>query len=207
MDNYQKKLQLLPAVKLNFKKNENEYFLGKINFETTIKDKINYKKLENKMLKTLVHIFVLLIFFDTFNYVELKGKRKHQNQRKNASYKRHDENNSFLFVSKENEPDFGSLIHGYSNVTSILGQPALLNCAVRNLGSFNILWLRVKDGDVLAFDDMLITQDSRFRLVKKSHSESNLIIHGVRSKDAGEYACQINTPQVKSKFINLIVFG
>ena len=161
------------------------------------------------MFKKCVHIIVLLIIVEAFTYVELKVKKKHHGlfNKKHAGYKRHDENASLSLSPKDNEPDFGSFIIGYSNVTSILGHSALLTCAVRNLGSYNILWLRVKDGDVLAFDDMLITQDSRFRLVKKSNSESNLIIQAVRSKDAGEYACQINTHQVKSKFVNLIVFG
>ena len=157
------------------------------------------------MQKKIVQTLFLLIIFGSFNNVELKVKKKHS---KHTGYKRHDENGSLAFKSpKENEPDFGSIIIDYSNVTTVLGHSAVLACAVRNLGSYNILWLRVKDGDVLAFDDMLITQDTRFRLVKKSHSESNLIIQGVRSKDAGEYACQINTHQVKSKFVNLIVFG
>ena len=94
-----------------------------------------------------------------------------------------------------------------SNVTTVLGQNAMLSCVVRNLGSYNILWLRVNDGDVLAFDNMLITQDPRFKLAKKTTNESNLFIQGVRLSDAGEYACQINTQNVKSKFYNLIVLS
>jgi hypothetical protein len=94
-----------------------------------------------------------------------------------------------------------------TNLTVILGQNALLSCTVRNLGSHNILWLRVKDGDVLAYDDMLITQDPRIRLIKKNQNESSLFIQGVKLNDAGEYACQINTQSVKSKFINLIILS
>ena len=93
------------------------------------------------------------------------------------------------------------------NVTAILGQSAFLPCAVRNLGTHNILWLRVKDGDVLAFDDMVITQDQRFKLIKKSANESNLLVQNVRLNDAGEYVCQINTESVKSKFVNLIILS
>lgn len=94
-----------------------------------------------------------------------------------------------------------------TNLTVILGQNALLSCTVRNLGSHNILWLRVKDGDVLAYDDMLITQDPRIRLIKKNQNESSLFIQGVKLSDSGEYACQINTQYVKSKFINLIILS
>ncbi len=94
-----------------------------------------------------------------------------------------------------------------TNLTVILGQNALLSCTVRNLGSHNILWLRVKDGDVLAYDDMLITQDPRIRLIKKNQNESSLFIQGVKLSDSGEYACQINTQFVKSKFINLIILS
>jgi hypothetical protein len=93
------------------------------------------------------------------------------------------------------------------NITAILGHNILLPCAVRNLGVHNILWLRVRDGDVLAFDDMLITLDQRFKLIRKNSNESNLMIEGVKLSDSGEYACQINTPNVKSKFINLIILS
>lgn len=92
-----------------------------------------------------------------------------------------------------------------TNVTVVLGQNALLSCAVKNLGSHNILWLRVRDGDVLAYDDMLISQDPRIRLLKKTNNESSLFIQNVKLSDSGEYACQINTHSVKSKFINLII--
>lgn len=83
----------------------------------------------------------------------------------------------------------------------------VLPCAVRNIGSFKILWLRVKDGDVLAYDDMIITQDSRFSLTRKSVNESNLKIQNVKSIDSGEYACQINTQSLKAKLINLIIMS
>jgi hypothetical protein len=93
------------------------------------------------------------------------------------------------------------------NVTAILGQSAFLPCAVRNLGTHNLLWLRVKDGDVLSYDDMLITQDQRFKLIKKAANESNLLLQGVKLSDAGEYLCQINTDNVKSKSVNLIIMS
>lgn len=93
------------------------------------------------------------------------------------------------------------------NITATIGHNVVLPCAVRNLGVHNILWLRVRDGDVLAFDDMLITQDARFKLIRKGANESNLMIEGVRVSDSGEYACQINTYTVKSKLINLIILS
>jgi hypothetical protein len=93
------------------------------------------------------------------------------------------------------------------NVTAILGQSAFLPCAVRNLGTHNLLWLRVKDGDVLAYDDMLITQDQRFKLIKKASNESNLLLQNVKLSDSGEYVCQINTDSVKSKSVNLIILS
>lgn len=91
------------------------------------------------------------------------------------------------------------------NLTAKLGHNALLPCSVRNIGSYKILWLRVSDGDVLAYDNMLISQDSRFQLIQNTAAESNLFIKGVRLSDAGEYACQLNTQTSKTKFINLLV--
>lgn len=93
------------------------------------------------------------------------------------------------------------------NITAVVGQEAVLPCSVRNLGSHHILWLRVRDGDVLAFDEMMITQEPRFRVEKKTPTQSNLVISNTQPRDAGEYACQINTNSVKSKFINLIILS
>jgi hypothetical protein len=130
----------------------------------------------------------------------------------------------------QNEPEFDSLItNNYNdqfianqetiaalrkasssaiiNVTAILGQSAFLPCVVRNIGTYNILWLRVRDGDVLAFDDMLITQDPRFKLIKKSRNESNLLIQNVKLNDVGEYLCQINTEKTKSKTVHLNILS
>lgn len=94
-----------------------------------------------------------------------------------------------------------------SNVTVKLGQNTLLTCSVRNIGSFKILWLRVKDGDVLAYDNLLITQDPRFQLIQNSVGESNLFIENAKESDAGEYVCQLNTETLKAKFSNLIVLS
>jgi hypothetical protein len=92
-----------------------------------------------------------------------------------------------------------------TNMTAILGQNALLSCRVRNIGSYQILWLRVRDGDVLALDNMIVTQDSRFSIIRNSVNESNLFIQGIRLSDSGEYACQLNTHMPKFKLINLAI--
>ncbi|CAF0723143.1 unnamed protein product [Brachionus calyciflorus] len=90
-------------------------------------------------------------------------------------------------------------------ISVILGQDVVLPCSVKNLGLYNILWLRLKDGDVLAYDNITVTQDSRFKLTKKTEYESNLMIQETKLSDTGEYACQINTQNVKSRIINLMV--
>ena len=115
-------------------------------------------------------------------------------------------------VSNLNEPEFDAHIFEPTktyavNMSVMLGQNVVLPCAVRKIGSFKILWLRVKDGDVLAYDDMIITQDSRFSLNRKNLNESNLRIQSVKSTDSGEYACQINTQSLKAKLVNLIIMS
>ena len=161
--------------------------------------------------------------------------RKHKSNKSNKSNKRQEK--VYGSVSKLvnlNEPEFdsynvltqnsGSLttlegpiapftettnsrVSNSLNVSVMLGQNVVLPCAVRNIGSFKILWLRVRDGDVLAFDDMVISQDPRFSLSRKSVNESNLKIQSVKSSDSGEYACQINTQSLKAKLINLIIMS
>lgn len=180
----------------------------------------------------IVFCFVLIELVQS-NRVEtttsLNNYRKKSNHNRNKANKRQEKPEKSIKIPSSDEPDFDLIptttilsqivfsvtntpftTHRASNfmqLTAIVGQNVILPCAVRNLGVYNILWLRVKDGDVLAFDNMTITQDPRIKFAKKSHNESNLLIESVKLSDSGEYACQINTQSVKSKLINLSVLS
>lgn len=187
------------------------------------------ESITNRILFWLLFLNLLAIFGESVkNSTSLANRKKSNHSRTIKSNKasKRQEKTSSLISSNSDDPDFDfhtttSVINHANNlsnlntnrntqqsqVTAILGQSVVLPCAVRNLGVYNILWLRLKDGDVLAYDNMTITQDQRFSFAKKTVNESNILIERVKLSDSGEYACQINTQNVKSRIINLVVLS
>ena len=170
------------------------------------------------MSTKLVLVLISLILLSTLITAHSNSTRKKSKSKYNKGNKRQEKQPQAVASRLVNlmEPEFDSLadpflqmnsIQNTVNMSVMMGQNVILPCAVRNIASFKILWLRLKDGDVLAYDDMVITQDSRFSLIKKTLNESNLRIENVKSTDSGEYACQINTQSLKAKLINLIIMS
>ena len=167
----------------------------------------------NFMGKEKLCYLTFLVLFVSFecSYQQATSK-KHSNRvaKSNKTNKRQEQASVFPRVT---EPEFDQSINYekprsiVTNITAIIGHNAYLPCVVRNIGSYKILWLRISDGDVLAYDNMLISQDSRFSLIKNFPNESNLLIQNVNLKDSGQYACQINTQSLKAKFVNLMVLS
>lgn len=175
-----------------------------------------FLKIAIYFILTLVLITNLIIETAHHNGTSMRRKSnksyKSGSKNSNSNNKRQQPVINSKLVSNLNEPEFDAHIFEPTktyavNISVMLGQNVVLPCAVRNIGSFKILWLRVKDGDVLAYDDMIITQDSRFSLNRKNLNESNLRIQSVKSTDSGEYACQINTQSLKAKLVNLIIMS
>lgn len=158
-------------------------------------------------------VTIFVIFFiavtdcdNSFNFQKKLPYRRHQKW--NRATEPEFELNSVLQASSiSNIFDNYQRTPNVEYINAILGQDVVLPCKVKNLGSHNILWLRLKDGDVIAYDNMTVTQDHRFMLEKRFESESNLIIREVKLSDSGDYACQINTPNLKSKIINLMILS
>lgn len=169
--------------------------------------------------KTIIYLVLLALVNLVFTSNNVNIRKKSNHHRTKGTKRQEKSVNSI--VAEEPDFDYNSVILSepfYENQNSqrssntlyinvILGQDVVLPCTVKNLGSYNILWLRLKDGDVLAYDNITVTQDSRFKLTKKTENESNLMIQEVKLSDSGEYACQINTQNVKSRIVNLIVLS
>ncbi|XP_018912896.1 protein amalgam isoform X2 [Bemisia tabaci] len=68
----------------------------------------------------------------------------------------------------------------------VIGDVLVLPCEVENLGNLVVLWRR--GNSVLTAKNIMVTRDSRFRLV----DGLNLEISAIMPQDAGDYVCQIS---------------
>lgn len=67
----------------------------------------------------------------------------------------------------------------------VIGDTLVLPCEVENIGTYVLLWRR--GTSVLTASTLMVTRDSRFRLV----DGYNLEISDVMPQDAGDYVCQL----------------
>lgn len=102
------------------------------------------------------------------------------------------------------QPQF--MVRDSSNVSAILGKPAILNCRVRAVGNRTVSWIRHQDTHLLTAGRYTYTSDERFRAVHKVLSEDYILqIDPVQKTDSGLYECQISTTPVMSHIIHLAV--
>ncbi|XP_015603619.1 hemicentin-2 [Cephus cinctus] len=80
------------------------------------------------------------------------------------------------------------------NVTTVVGQTALLPCRVKNLRERTVSWMRKRDLHILTSMSFTYTSDARFAVQHPQDSEIwDLTIKYVQPRDAGVYECQVNT--------------
>ncbi|XP_075214115.1 lachesin-like [Lycorma delicatula] len=82
---------------------------------------------------------------------------------------------------------------------TVIGDTLVLPCEVHNLGSYVLLWRR--GNAVLTADKIMVTRDSRFRLV----DGYNLEIENVMPQDAGDYVCQIGEYKDQINTVEILV--
>ncbi|XP_075146433.1 kin of IRRE-like protein 1 isoform X2 [Haematobia irritans] len=93
-------------------------------------------------------------------------------------------------------------------VTSIVGQAALLQCRVRNLGDRAVSWIRKRDLHILTVGILTYTNDQRFQsLHTEGSDEWTLRISSPQPRDSGTYECQVSTePKISQGFrLNVVV--
>ncbi|KAG1687906.1 Lachesin [Nymphon striatum] len=61
------------------------------------------------------------------------------------------------------------IVSEIQNVTVTAGRDAILTCAVDNLGSYNIAWIKVDTQTILTVQIKVITHDSRFRITQNNY--------------------------------------
>ncbi|XP_017893449.1 hemicentin-1-like isoform X3 [Ceratina calcarata] len=100
-----------------------------------------------------------------------------------------------------NKPVFDDI--GLRNVTAIVGQPAELNCYVKNPGDRVVSWIRKRDIHILTSSVHVYTGDDRFSVKHPEGSDEwTLQIGYIQPRDAGVYECQVNTePKMNLAFV------
>ncbi|KAK7087010.1 hypothetical protein SK128_000618, partial [Halocaridina rubra] len=91
-----------------------------------------------------------------------------------------------------------------TEVTIRAGQAATLTCIVKQLGDRQVSWIRVRDLHVLSSGQVAFSSDSR---VSVAHQDDSWImtIKYTQPRDAGQYACQVNTQPRMTTTYNLTV--
>ncbi|CAM1330525.1 Uncharacterised protein g10310 [Pycnogonum litorale] len=101
-----------------------------------------------------------------------------------------------VVTALQRNPQFTSVVN---NGTVVEGQDATLNCPIKNIGRYQMAWVKVDSKTVLTIHENVITQDPRVRISHTNDENWFLHIKNVNSQDRGLYLCQINTiPVMKS---------
>ena len=86
------------------------------------------------------------------------------------------------------------------------GETAVLTCVVDYLGAHQLTWHKGQN-TVLAVDEKLIYSDRRMAVGRPSIRTWELRIQNTTRRDAGEYFCVINSRDLPSGKISLVVEG
>ncbi|KAL4227804.1 hypothetical protein ACF0H5_013241 [Mactra antiquata] len=93
-----------------------------------------------------------------------------------------------------------------SNVTYYRGDSATLYCAVKYLGTKQVIWKKRNELHPLTYGKMTYINDDDYTVDHNPHSDEwNLVIKNVQLKHAGEYECQISTTEDLRKYVQLNV--
>ncbi|XP_023943488.1 zwei Ig domain protein zig-8-like isoform X1 [Bicyclus anynana] len=80
------------------------------------------------------------------------------------------------------------------NVSTVVGQAAVLRCRAKHIGNRTVSWMRKRDLHILTSHIFTYTGDARFSVLHPEPSDDwDLKIDYVQPRDAGVYECQINT--------------
>jgi len=91
------------------------------------------------------------------------------------------------------------------NISARLDSTVVLPCRVTNLGMVSVSWLRAPQLTVLSSGSYMFSSSPRMSLLHDEGSpDYNLQIARVKSTDAGQYLCQLNTQPTQSARVNLI---
>lgn len=93
------------------------------------------------------------------------------------------------------------------NITTFIGDTAILYCSVVNLGTKTVIWRKVPSRHPLTVGTFTFISDKSYSVHRQSEkNEWNLIIKNVQPKHAGLYECHISTKdeQKFNVFLNVV---
>ncbi|XP_037082484.1 limbic system-associated membrane protein-like [Pollicipes pollicipes] len=96
----------------------------------------------------------------------------------------------FLPIGMAFHPRFVGTVQ---NVTVQKGREAVLSCAVENLRTYKVAWVRVDTQTILTIHRTVITRNARVTLTHGGRARWHLHIAQATEDDRGLYMCQINT--------------
>jgi len=105
-------------------------------------------------------------------------------------------------LCQDKVPKFKKSVPVVTNIQA--GQIAYLTCEIYCVNNRSVSWRRERDNHILAVDDELFIQDSRFQSLIQQNQRI-LMIRSVAAYDAGKYECQVSTHPPLSRIMDLIV--
>jgi len=92
-----------------------------------------------------------------------------------------------------------------TNVTVIKGKSAMLACVVHHVEDSAVSWVRLRDINLLAINEVTNTKDKRIKAIHVPESDRwSLRIQDTQLSDDGPYECQVTSRQV-AKVVHLKV--
>lgn len=96
--------------------------------------------------------------------------------------------------------------HTPTNVTRSIGQRAVLQCNVKNLGPRKVIWRKLPGTSPITVGTFTFEPDPNYKVQSDSNREQwDLIIENVQKRHAGTYECQIASSLGLAVTVNLTV--
>eukprot|EP00090_Calanus_glacialis_P035887 TRINITY_DN61203_c0_g1_i1.p1 TRINITY_DN61203_c0_g1~~TRINITY_DN61203_c0_g1_i1.p1 ORF type:complete len:423 (-),score=59.82 TRINITY_DN61203_c0_g1_i1:108-1376(-) len=89
--------------------------------------------------------------------------------------------------------------------TVVTGRNETLECTVRGISQHTVAWIRADTKAILTLNSLLVTQNSRYALLRQEAGAFHLLVTNVRQEDNGTYICQVNTEPPINQEVDLFV--
>ncbi|XP_077554373.1 uncharacterized protein LOC144169204 isoform X2 [Haemaphysalis longicornis] len=86
-----------------------------------------------------------------------------------------------------------SFITPVKNITATLGQTISLDCSVKSLEPYQILWRRFKGQHVISIGSIIISRSQRYSVIHDGEGTYKLVIKDVQYEDSDTYSCVITS--------------
>jgi len=89
--------------------------------------------------------------------------------------------------------------------TVVAGRNETLECTVRGINHHTVAWIRADTKAILTLNSLLVTQNTRYALLRQEAGAFHLLVTNVRQEDNGTYICQVNTDPPINQEVDLFV--